>query len=336
MSSRLLSIILIVFACLTLASSEGQDIQSRLEKSLSDARSLSHFQIDWLDTYTITDPAQLKAMGVSRFSRTFQYSYIESGPKFRAVCKLVSGTQTNLMKLYALAFDGQSYCTYYGDNGYMTKSSEMAEVDNSESSDNPLTAPFMFLSRHSDACPSCMLRFKDITSDEFAKGLALPMGETSNGLLEISMQGLPLGNRPTAWRIAINETGESFTPNAITLDVPGSKLEMIYRLLEYTNLGAYQFPRRIEWTMGSYPPTSPPTLLSTGTVTVISARIPNQIADSVFELESEQKLAGFVWDLDQQKFLKARAAEASVPCQNKGWQGGVGLAHQTNSVDHSK
>ena len=57
--------------------------------------------------------------------------------------------------------------------------------------------------------------------------------------------------------------------------------------------------------MSSYPPTSPPTLLSTGTVTVISALIPDQIADSVFKLDSEEKSAAVVWDWDQKNFIKS-------------------------------
>src|SRR6266853_6201998 len=103
----------------------------------------------------------------------------------------------------------------------------------------------------------------------------------------------------------MDETGDSFTPQTIKFVAAGSKYEVVNRFLEYTNLGAYQFPSRIEWTMTSYPPTTPPTVLSTGTVAVISARIPDQIADSVFKLDSEEKSAAVVWDWDQKNFKKS-------------------------------
>jgi len=187
----------------------------------------------------------------------------------------------------------------------MTRSSVNGPGANSESAVNPLTAPFMFLTKYSDDCMMCVLRSTDIASDEFAKGLTLPPGQRSDGLLEISMPGLPLGKQPTIWKIAIEEAGDSFTPKMITQVAPGRRFEVVNRLLNYTNLGAYQFPTRIEWTMSSYPPTSPPTLLSTGTVTVISARIPDQIADSEFTLNSEEKSATRIWDWDSKNFIKS-------------------------------
>src|SRR6266853_5153327 len=110
----------------------------------------------------------------------------------------------------------------------------------------------------------------------------------------------------------MDETGDSFTPQTIKFVAAGSKYEVVNRFLEYTNLGAYQFPSRIEWTMTSYPPTTPPTVLSTGTVAVISARIPDQIADSVFKLDSEEKSAAVVWDWDQQKLIKSAPELAKV------------------------
>lgn len=302
---RLVSLILGFLACWPLASIADQDLQARFEKSLKDAKSISNVEIDWLDTFSLKDPEALKYQKANVFSRTFQYSFMASGLKYRATRKLISGTSTNLTELCESAFDGKSYATYTGDTRQMTKSSVNAPGDNSESANNPLTAPFMFLTRNSDNCMTCVLRSTEIVFLELTNGLILPTGQRSNGLLEISMPGLPLGKQPTTWKIDIDEAGDSFTPKTIKHVAPGSGFEVVNRLLDYTKLGAYQFPSRIEWTMSSYPPTSPPTLLSTGTVTVISALIPDQIADSVFKLDSEEKSAAVVWDWDQKNFIKS-------------------------------
>jgi len=287
-------------------------VQARFEKSLKDAKSSSNVELDWLDTLWINDPKGLKALNAKVFSRTIQYSFIASGPKFRATCKLISGTKTNLAKLFESAFDGKSYATYSGDYRTMSKCSVKEPGSNSENPHNPLVVPFMFLTKYSDNCIRCVLRFTDIASDEFAKGLTLPTGQKSDDLLEISMPGLPLAKQPTTWKVTIDEAGDSFTPKKIKFVAPGSRYEVVNRFLEYTNLGAYQFPSRIEWTMSSYPPTSPPTLLSTGLVSVISARIPDRIEDSVFRLDSEENSAAVVWDWDRHKLIKAAPELAHV------------------------
>jgi thiol-disulfide isomerase/thioredoxin len=62
--------------------------------------------------------------------------------------------------------------------------------------------------------------------------------------------------------------------------------------------------------MSSYPPTSPATIISTGSVTIISARRPGQLADSVFELADDEKSAQSIWDWDQNNFTDAAHAEA--------------------------
>jgi hypothetical protein len=164
----------------------------------------------------------------------------------------------------------------------MTKGSKPPLGGEGESSDNPLNAPFMFLSSHSNDGGMNILRFTDIISDEFAKGYSLPTGSSTNGLLEIIVSSHPVGRHPTWCVIGIDEAGDSFTPTIIKQIAPGQEMEMVSRLLNYTNLGAYHFPTKIEWTMSSYPPTDPPTLLASGTVSVISARTPDQVADSVF------------------------------------------------------
>jgi thiol-disulfide isomerase/thioredoxin len=299
---RLVLLMLGLFVSLPLASSGGQDIQARFEKSLRDAKSLPNVEIEFLDTLWMPHG---RSDNKAPFSRTVQYSYVASGPKYRAACKLISGTQTNLAKLSKSAFDGKSYSSYDADISYLTRRSTNASGDRAHSPLDPLIAPFMFLTTHSDECLPCMLRFTDLLAGEFANGFILPKGERSEGLLEISIPGLPLVKEATKWKIVIDEDGDSFAPKTISQVAPGARSQIVYTLLNYTNLGPYQLPTRIQSVMSSYPPTSPPTVLSTGTVTLISARIPDQVANSVFNLETEEKSAAVVWDSDQGNFTKS-------------------------------
>ena len=281
-----------------------QDIQSRFDKSLKDVKSISNVEITWLDTLSISEPSTLKDLRVKEFSRTRQYFYIASGFKYHAVDQPISGTQTNLSGLSKSAYDGKSFVSFRVDNLYMTKRSKRPSVDSSEGAQNPLVAPFMFLAKKPDDFPIGVLRVSDITSDGFEKGLILPEGQSSNDLVEISVPGSPMGKQPTTWKITMDKTGDSFTPQKIVHLIPEAGNETVYRLLEYTNLGAYRFPARVEWTSSSYPPTSPPTLLSMGTITLISARIPEDIADSTFRLDNEEQSALTIWDADQKHFTK--------------------------------
>jgi hypothetical protein len=262
MNVRLVPLIVGLLACLPLARSADQDVQARFEKSMNDAKSLVNVEIEFFDTVCIKDPAWLK--GSKAFSRTFQYSYIASGLKYHTTCRLISGTETNLAKFFESTFDGELYASY-DDKRYMTRSSGNPVSDRGTCSFNPLIAPFVFLSKQSDDCMQCVLRFTDLGSPELTNGLVLPKGQRSNGSLEISMPGLPIGKQPRMWKIALDEAGDSFTPKMIRGVAPGLGVEGVYKLLNYTNLGAYRFPTKIEWTESAYPPTSPPTLLQTGT-----------------------------------------------------------------------
>jgi hypothetical protein len=318
MKSRLAWPAFIVLAIWSTACHAGENVQARFEKSLKDAKSISNVEIHWRDTLWIGDPAALKMLKAQEFSRTFDYSYIASGPEFRTTSKLVSGTKTNLVKMTEAAFDGKSYVTYMNDFRSMSEISDKTwPAGQSESDLNPLTVAFTFLSKDSDNCTRCLLRTGNILSDEFGKGLTLSATQNTDGLLEISMPGLPLGKQPTKWEIAMDEKGDAFTPQTIRFIAPGCKYEIIQNLLDYTNLEAYQFPSKIAWRTVSYPPTSPPTLLQTGLVTLVSARIPEQIADSVFRFDAEEKSAATVWDWDQHKLTKSSPALGKIQAVNR-------------------
>jgi hypothetical protein len=294
------SLALVLAASLPLVSFAAQDVQARFEKSLKDARSLTNVEIQMLETAAY--PASPKE---TDFSSTFQYTYIASGPKFRATYKLVSATQTNTCKRSEAAFNGTSFVTYNADTHMMTRQDKMpGSAASGELMVSPLTVPFLFLGKHSDDCPGCLLRFTDIASPDFSKGLILPKAQPANGLLHISIPGRALAKKPTSWRIDIDEAGDSFTPKAVTYIIESGG-QLTYTLLNYTNLGGYQFPTTIKCIAATYPPTSPPTVKSTGITTVTSVRIPAQIEDSLFNLDDEEQMAETIWDADEKRLTKS-------------------------------
>ena len=124
---------------------------------------------------------------------------------------------------------------------------------------------FVRVFEYSDNCMECMLRFTDIASSGFASGVNLPSGQSSNGVMEISLPGLDLGRQPTTWKIVIIEGGDSFTPSEVDMVTPGRKAELVNRLFNYTNIGAFRFPSRIESTAYRFPLASPPRVLFTDT-----------------------------------------------------------------------
>ncbi|HEY4416838.1 MAG TPA: thioredoxin family protein [Verrucomicrobiae bacterium] len=304
-----LRFMLLMLGCLAawpLASRGEQDLQARFEKSLQNAKAISKVEVEWLDTMTITDPTLLKYLKVNQpeYSRTFQYSFIAAGQKYRATSKLISRMGTNLAELTESTFDGKTYTTYKEKTRAMTKSTLNGPMEGL-SPNNPLIEPFAFLNTASDTSGLRVLRFTDITAADFAQGLVLPTGERSNDVLEISLPGQLFGKQPTKWKVTFDATNDSFQPKTIEWIAPGQHADTISQLLNYTNLGAYHFPSRIEWATYSYPPTSPPTVTSSGSVTLITARIPDQADDSVFTLEAEEKSAVSIWDWDVKNFTDA-------------------------------
>lgn len=305
-----------VTCCVAVARSSGQDAQARFEKSLSDARSLTNVEIQILDTLWVS-PSFLKVESAgpasSGFSRTFQYSYIASGQRFRTQCKLVSASVTNVARLSESAFDGSSYSAYDGDQRYVSRNiqkTQKSTFDRGLSPCNPLIAPFMFLSGayHDMQAP---LRFTDLTDPAFTKGLVLPGGRKSGGSLEISTPESPSTNQQISWRIIIDDdAGDSFTPKTITKNATKPSIEIVYTLLDYTNLGAYHFPKTIAWTMINHALMLPPTPLSTGLVTTLSFGIPSQVPDSTFKIDESE--AAVVWDWSQRKLTKSPPQHATL------------------------
>jgi hypothetical protein len=297
--------ILELLCLLPLATLADQDVQTRFDTSLKNARSITNVEIRMLDTLWLkeapVEPNNPKP-AMSEFHRTSEYSCAVSGEKYRGERRLISAPQTNMAQLVEAAFDGTTYFSYDADNRYMTRKTGNSTGDNVECPFNPLIAPFLFLTRQTDGCINCILRFSDILSPAFTSSVILPEAEKSDGLLEINLTGLPLMKQPTFWKIVLDQKGDSFTPKTMTWVEAGA--ETVLRLLDYTNLGAYQFPSVIVWSTTAYPATSPTTVMGTGMVTMISVRVPKQIPDSTFRLD--EKSAATIWDWDQKTFSKER------------------------------
>ncbi len=295
----------------------GQNLQSRFQTALQAARSLTNVEVTFLDTVSWRDPATLKVLNVRKaeFSRTLLYSFLASGQKYHATIKLISGTEPGLYKGGESAFDGESYRGYDLEYRRMAKNC-LNRPASDEDPFNPLMMPFGFLEPGRDGGSPYVLNFTDITAGDFPKDIALPPGQKTNGMLVITVPRSfrmpvvgPPGtlpdevqwtNVPTICKISFDETAAGFAPKSIETILPafGSNTVSMTRLLDYTNLGAYQFPSRVEWVSAPlpYPPTTPPTLWTTGVVTLVSARIPDQVPDSVFQLKSEEEAAEWIWD----------------------------------------
>lgn len=313
--TRLLYLMLALAGWLPLTHAATNEVQLRFENSLRSAISISRVEIEWLDILWIGDSNTLKAMGVKdgAFVRTFRYAYIASGTKYRVSCQLVSGTATNLVRHRENAFDGTTFYHYTADSRYLTRTHDAARDGAGGNPNDPLLAPLMFLSRQSDDCINCALRFTELASLKVPKALTLAKGQGGARDVEFSVVGPTLAGQPTSWEIELEGAREAFMPKTITRIAPGWRSQIVNRLLNYTNLGGYFFPARIEWAASSFPPTSPPTLNSTGTVTVISARIPSELpAEDLFTLEEEAKLADTVWDGDAHKFNRISPEAAKI------------------------
>jgi hypothetical protein len=218
--------------------------------------------------------------------------------------------------LFKSAFDGDLYSTYSEDSHYLTINNKDSDGDRGDSAYNPLTAPFMFLTKNSDSCTHCMLRFRDVLS-QGKNEFILPMAKKINDSLEISTLGMTNGGKPTTWTIVLNADSDSWEPQMIKYISTGQAIVITSKLLTYTNLGTYRFPSKIEWVMLSYPPNPSSTLLSTGVVTLVSARIPEQFEDSVFTLDNEKRTALTVWDWSQHRLTKTDPAVASIIAKHK-------------------
>lgn len=298
--------ILLFFLLVPFAAMCGSDVRARFSKTLQDAKSLTNFDLVWLDSMRTPDP-NLPDPSISNapsYRRTIQYSYLSAGPRYRAEYKLIDASQTNVIKSWVSAYDGSSYLSYRGDDHYLVIGSNVLSLDCAQSSQSPLVAPFLFFLPYSDSCRGCVLRFRDLLSRASTYQLDTSVKEGSNGVIEFALAGLQNGGQKSTWNISMPSDGDSFSPSTITFLVPGLRWQMAFKLSDYTNVGNYPVPGKIEYTMNQLAGTSPTRLITKGTVTLVSARIPDTIDDSAFRLDSEKASAKVIWDYNRNVLVK--------------------------------
>jgi len=313
-------IVILAILCGLSAAARAQNTppQILLEKALENARSITNIEIQYDDTLWIKGKpiSAAESNNLTRtmntsypfskdFTRTFHITYTASGEKYRAESRNESPQSTNIIKFFQTAFDGRLWSEFNGSTAYMVEQDGDMPGDNHNPT-CPLIGQFLFLSRNSDDCFPCGLRFTDLHSPDILNGLILPDAETSNGVLHLSFPGLPRNGVNQLWNIAMNAGDPDFTPRTISnISYAGSQspvdIEIVYTLSDYTNLGAFHIPTKVAYSMFNVPTNNlpAPTLASTGIVTVVSVRIPAQIPESTFRLDESKAL--HVWNKGETK-----------------------------------
>lgn len=307
-------ILVLALLCGFSAAARGQNapLQLRLEKALENARAITNVEIQYDNMRWIKGrPDESKGNGEglewrtpafsNDFNLTTHVTYIAADGKYRSEVQFESSTTTNLSKAFQTAFDGKLWSEFNGSTGHMVQQDGDGGPPGGEHSPlSPLIQPFLFLSRASDDCFPCGLRFTDLRSPDILNGLVLPEAKSSNGMLHLSFPGLPRFGVPQLWSIAIDEADPDFTPRSISQFMyAGSQLpydlEATYTFSDYTNLGAYRFPTKMAYTTFNVPTNKllAPMLASTGMVTVVSVRMPTQPPDSTFRLDESKALHVF-------------------------------------------
>jgi cytochrome c biogenesis protein CcmG/thiol:disulfide interchange protein DsbE len=295
-------ILVLAILCGFSDAARGQNLsaQMRLEKALENARSITNIEIQYDDVLWIK--GKPGSPFTDDFTRTSHMTYTASNGKYREECRNES-PQTNIVKFTEKAFDGKLW------SGFSTGTRSMSQKDGDNPNDgenpsNPLIQPFLFLSRASDDCTRCNLRFTDLRSPNILNGLILPDAQSSNGVLHLSFPGLPLLGSNQLWSIALDVADPDFKPRSISRTIYGGSrspfnFEATYILSGYTNVGAHSFPTKLAFRVLDVPTNKLllPTLDSTGMVTLVSVRIPTQIPDSTFQLDESEALG--IWNVGQ-------------------------------------
>ena len=312
-------VILAVLGSLS-AAARGQNTspQILLEKALENARSITNIEIQYDDVLWIKGKP-ISAAESNEFTRTMKTSYpfsedytrtchityTASGGKYRTESRNESPQSTNIIKFEQTTFDGRLWSELNGSSGYMVEQDGDMPGDKHNPA-CPLIAQFLFLSKDSDDCFPCGLRFTDLHSPDILNGLILPEAENSNGVLHLSFHGLPRNGVNQLWNITMDASDPDFTPRNISRIIyagsrAASATEGMYTFLTYTNIGAYRFPTKIGYRHFDVPTNNllAPTLAATGMVTVVSVKIPAQIPDSTFR--ADESKASNVWNMGETK-----------------------------------
>jgi thiol-disulfide isomerase/thioredoxin len=312
-ASPVLLILAILASFSVAADGQNAPLQIRLEKALENARAITNVEIQYEDFLWIkgkpvsadssndfTRTMRTSYPFATDFTRTSRIVYIASGGKYRSERHNESPRSTNMVRFMETVFDGKLWSEFNGNSGYMVQQDGDVPGDKHD----PLCSliqPFLFLSRDSDDCFPCGLRFTDLRSPDILNGLILPNARGSNGVLHLAFAGLPRFGVNQLWSITIDEAALDFTPRSISRtfyagSVGTNDLLATYTFSDYTNLGAYHFPTKLASRMVNVPTNKllAPMLSSTGLITVVSVKIPMQIPDSTFRLDESK--AAHIWN----------------------------------------
>jgi thiol-disulfide isomerase/thioredoxin len=313
-------IVILAILCGLSAPARGQNAppQILLEKAMENARSITNIEIQYDDMLWIkgkpisaaesndfTRTMKTSYPFSQDFTRTFHITYTASGEKYRTESRNESPQSTNIIRFVQTTFDGGLWSEFNGSTSYMIEQDGDMPGDKHNPT-CPLIDQFLFLSRDSDDCFPCGLRFTDLRSPDILNGLILPDAETSNGVLHLSFPGLPRNGVNQLWNITMDATNPDFTPRTISnisyasSQSPGD-IENVYTLSDYTNLGAFHFPTKIAYSGFNVPTNNllAPTLAATGMIRVVSVKIPAQIPDSAFRLDESK--ASRIWNTGETK-----------------------------------
>jgi len=303
---------ILVILCGFSAAACGQNapLQIRLEKALESARSIANVEIQyddvlWMKGKPISAAESNEWIRTEKtsypfandYTRISHITYIAAGEKYRTETRNESPQTTNVFKLAEKAFDGKLWSELsHFNNG----EASMVQQDGDNQNDlenplNPLVQPFLFLSRFSDDCHPCALRFVDLQSLDILNGLVLDDSESSEGTRHASFPGLPFNGSNQLWNITIDDTAPDFKPLTISKTMYGgsgssNSFETKYTLSDYTNVGTYHFPTKLAYENFDVPANKllAPTLMSTGMVTLVSVKLPTQIPDATFRLDESK------------------------------------------------
>jgi len=297
-------ILLILFDFAGLVSGQNISPQIKLEKALENARAITNIEIQYDDFAWFKGTPGAPPPLTNDFARTAHIRYIAAAEKFRCECRCESAQSTNVNKLTETSFDGKLWSTY--DGGIWMVQQAGDRLNDLEAPNNPLVAPFLFLSSLSDDCFPGGLRFVDLRSPDIFNGLRLPEAENQDGLVHLTFSGLPRNGMAQLWRIVLSDADPDFQPSSITRIIyAGTQVpfdtEETYTLSDYTNLGEYHYPTKITEQVFTVPTNhlTRPLLVLTDMVTLVSIKIPEQIPEATFRLDESP--ARRIWNLDAEK-----------------------------------
>ena len=268
-------------------------MQMLFQKALKNAQQVTNVELYAADELSVQRPKG------NSFSKSSQFLFISSRGRYRTECRSESAN-TNVIKFYETAYDGSLFSGLDVNKAYMAQGDKDEPGDRSVNPLNPLIAHLVFLSKESDDCKGCRIRFTDVLSSSIASQVNLTNIQERNGFYEITVPGGRIDKKLTSWRISLAQSATNFTPKAIVRVVPG-EAEVVYSFDNYTNVKNFWFPQSISYSAHAHSNITASDTL-TGKTTVVSVTMPTNIPDSTFRLDEKQ--AKTIWNNDRQQIIK--------------------------------